>query len=52
MLLKINSVSESHNQLLIFCPIMEYCAFYVEAIILGIHVMLQIYIRVLGWNIH
>lgn len=52
MLLKIHSVSKSHNKLLIFCPIMEDCAFYVEAIILGIHSMTQIYIRLLAWDTH
>lgn len=41
MLLKIHCVSKSHKQLLIFCPIMEDCAFYVEAIIPGIHLMPQ-----------
>ena len=41
MLLKIHCVSKSHKQLLIFGPIMEDGAFYVEEVIPGIHLMPQ-----------
>ena len=52
MLLKIHSVSKSYNRLLILDSIMEDSAFYVEVIIPGIHLMPQMYARVLGWNFH